>query len=232
MGLSWRRKTPSAARSSSRRARSTRRQPWPGSAPCFCCRTGTWRSELSNGEDARAALDLVFRTRHRGLMAALTRRFGPAQLDLLENALQGAAVRALERWTLEGVPAQAEGWLLRVASNLVVDAHRRDRHQPELVSDSIDLADQNHAVEPDVPAIDDELCLVFLCCHPVLPRAAQVALTLKVGSGFTVQQIAAAFLSDERTIAQRLVRAKQRLREDGVRFELPDPDELPSRLEA
>ena len=88
------------------------------------------------------------------------------------------------------------------------------------------------AVEPPAPELDDELRLIFLCCHPTLTRAAQIALTLRVAYGFSTAQLARAFLSDERTIAQRIVRAKQHLRDEGARFELPDPDEVPSRLRA
>jgi len=92
--------------------------------------------------------------------------------------------------------------------------------------------DLERGAPPVTEALDDELCLMFLCCHPVLPRGAQIALTLRVAYGFTTAQIARGFLSGERTISQRIVRAKERLRSERVRFELPTEDELPSRLEA
>jgi RNA polymerase sigma-70 factor (ECF subfamily) len=155
-------------------------------------------------------------------VAALVRRFGIDHLALAESAVGEAALRALERW--DGDAAGLEGWLLRVAHNAVVDELRRDRKSTPL--------DEHHlgAVEPPVVELDDELRLIFLCCHPALARAAQIALTLRIAYGFDTRQIARAFLSDERTIAQRIVRAKQRLREEGVRFELPEPGELPARL--
>jgi predicted RNA polymerase sigma factor len=155
-------------------------------------------------------------------VAALLRRFGVAQLPRIQAAVQEAGLRALERW--QGDAAGLEGWLVRVAHNALVDELRKDwRHAP--------LSEQPEiAAEPPAAELDDELCLIFLCCHPALPRAAQIALTLRIAFGFDTPQIARAFLSDERSIAQRIVRAKQRLREQGTRFELPEQNEISSRL--
>jgi RNA polymerase sigma-70 factor (ECF subfamily) len=152
------------------------------------------------------------------------RRFGIDAFPLIETAIQEAGLRALERWTGEPRDQQLEGWLLRVAHNAAIDALRRERRSVPLAPEDLGEA------TPPAPNLDDELRLVFLCCHPVLPRAAQISLTLRVAFGFSTTQIARAFLSDERTVAQRIVRAKQRLRDEGRRIELPDPDELPSRL--
>jgi RNA polymerase sigma-70 factor (ECF subfamily) len=151
------------------------------------------------------------------------RRFGADNLARVETAVQEAGLRALERWQgPEGGPA-LEGWLVRVAHNALVDDLRKDaRHTP--------FSEREHGALPPVLALDDELCLIFLSCHPALPRAAQIALTLRIAFGFDTAQIARAFLSDERTIAQRIVRAKQRLRDEGTRFELPEPNEVSSRL--
>ncbi|MDB4970733.1 MAG: polymerase sigma factor, sigma-70 family [Myxococcales bacterium] len=157
-------------------------------------------------------------------MAALTRRLGADRLSLLENAAQEAAVRALERWPREGVPTDPNAWLLRVAHNVAVDALRAERRLVALGTEP------NGVVDPPEPQIDDELQLMFLCCHPVLPRAAQIALTLKIASGFTSAQIARAFVSDERTIEQRIVRAKQRLRDEAVTLGLPDPPAYAARV--
>ena len=132
--------------------------------------------------------------------------------------------RALERWDREGVPDDPQRWLVRVAHNAAFDAIRRDERLTALPAG-------HDAEEVAPPTLDDELRLMFLCCHPSLPRAAQVALTLKVACGFTAAHIAGAFLSEEKTVAQRIARAKQRLRQDGARFELPEPDELPARLD-
>jgi RNA polymerase sigma-70 factor (ECF subfamily) len=159
-------------------------------------------------------------------VAALTRRFGVQRFALIENAVQDAYLRALEHWPREGTPDDPGKWLVRVAHNALVDALRHDLRSDEL--------DEAYDVAHDPPAFDaqDELRLMFLCCDPVLPRAAQVALVPSAVFGLSARQIAAAFLSDERSIAQRIVRAKQRLRDAGVRFDVPDAGELRPRLAA
>ena len=136
--------------------------------------------------------------------------------------MQEAGLRALERW--QGDDERAlEGWLVRVAHNALLDGLRKERREVALP--------ERETADESAPAarLDDELCLIFLCCHPALPRAAQIALTLRIAFGFDTTQIARAFLSDERTIAQRIVRAKQTLREAETRFELPEPSELATR---
>jgi len=159
-------------------------------------------------------------------MAALTRRFGVQRFALIENAVQEAYVRALERWPHEGPPDEPERWLVRVAHNAMVDALRRDPPMEPL--------DAGHDAPADPPSLDsdDELRLMFLCCDEVLTRAAQIALVLNVAFGLNARQIANAFVSDERTVAQRIVRAKQRLRDEGVRFDMPEGVALPPRLAA
>src|SRR5262249_2356584 len=119
-----------------------------------------------------------------------------------------------------------ERWLVRVAHNALVDALRRERP-----TESIDVAGSLLAEVPAFDA-DDELRLMFLCCDPSLTQAAQIALVLSVAFGLNARQIARAFLSDERTVAQRLVRAKQRLRDEGVQFDVPNTVALPTRLTA
>jgi RNA polymerase sigma-70 factor (ECF subfamily) len=163
---------------------------------------------------------------HGRVMAALTRRFGVQRFALIENAVQDAYVRALERWPQEGPPDEPERWLVRVAHNALVGALRREAPAQGL--------DENHEPQVDPPTFesDDELRLMFLCCDPILTRAAQIALVLNVAFGLEARQIATAFLSDERTVAQRIVRAKQRLRDEGVRFDVPEGTALPARLAA
>jgi RNA polymerase sigma-70 factor (ECF subfamily) len=150
------------------------------------------------------------------VIAALTRRFGVERFALVENAVQDAFVAALEQWPRVGEPDDPERWLVRVAYNAMISALRRE----------VRVAPLDDAPEPpvDPPPLesDDELRLIFLCCDPALPRAAQLAMLLNVAFGLSAAQIATAFVSDERTVAQRIVRAKQRFREAGVRFDLPD----------
>lgn len=175
--------------------------------------------------DARAAaIGRIFRAAHGRLIAALVRRFGVERLALAESAMQEAGLRALERYPDEPQSLRLEGWLLRVAHNVVVDELRAERRHVELAQEDAGTS------EPSRVELDDELRLIFLCCHPALPRAAQIALTLRIAFGFETPQIARAFLADERTIAQRIVRAKQRLRDQNTPFELPEPSELPERL--
>ena len=158
------------------------------------------------------------------MVAALVRHFGIEALASIETAVQEAGLRAFERAPDNLSSVELERWLLRVAHNALIDAFRRERKNVPL--------DKHHAgvVEPPSPEIDDELRLILLCCHPTLTRAAQIALTLRVAYGFGNAQIARAFLSDERTIAQRIVRAKQRLRDEGVGFVLPEDNDIPARL--
>jgi RNA polymerase sigma-70 factor (ECF subfamily) len=175
--------------------------------------------------DARnAALGRAFRAAHRRLIAALVRRFGVERLALAEAAVQEAGLRAVERYEDDPTSPRLEGWLLRVAHNVLVDELRSDRRHVDLAEGDVGAA------EPEAVELDDELRLIFLCCHPALPRAAQIALTLRIAYGFDTHQIARAFLADERTVAQRIVRAKQRLREQSTPFELPEPSELGARL--
>ncbi len=182
-------------------------------------------------DDRRPDVEGELRSAHGRLVAALVRRFGVAHLAAAEDALQEASLRAL---AADGAGLadrrDLERWLLRVAGNWMIDQLRRER-RAEALADALAEAPAVSS-EPAAPVVEDELCLVFLCCHPALPRAAQIALTLRTAFGFSAAQIARAFLSDERTISQRIVRAKRRLREARVRFELPDTDELPERRDA
>jgi len=173
------------------------------------------------------------------MVASLTRTFGPAYLGLAEEVVQEALVQALKRWPFHGIPEKPEAWLYRVARNLAIDRLRRElsfrgkeidireslMREPSTVETSV-FDGRDGGIE------DDALRLVFLCCHPALPQDARVALTLKTVGGFSVPEIARAFLSAEATIAQRLVRAKARIRELGLPFELPVAPELEERLDA
>ena len=180
---------------------------------------------MPQAEEVARALDARYRAGHGRLLAALTRRFGVEQFASVENAAQEAYTRALAQWPSQGIPDDPERWLVRVAHNVMIDAIRRDRPTAPL----LDV----HQPSLDPPSVesDDELRLVFLCCDPVLTRAAQLALVLNVAFGLGARQIATSFVSDERTVAQRIVRAKQRLREAGVRFDLPEDTALPARLD-
>ncbi|TAJ11129.1 MAG: sigma-70 family RNA polymerase sigma factor [Planctomycetota bacterium] len=185
--------------------------------------------------DVRAPHELVedlFRHRYGRLVSGLVRRLGPARIDLAEDVVAEAFLRALRAWPAEGVPEQPDAWVFRVANNLALDTLRR---RAELAG--ADLGADEHAVQPnaaraepgDGPA-DDTLRMMFTCCHPALPADARVPLVLKTVCGFGVSEIAAALLAMEAAIAQRLTRGKARLQGLGARFEVPPPRELVERL--
>ncbi|HYC77452.1 MAG TPA: sigma-70 family RNA polymerase sigma factor [Planctomycetota bacterium] len=192
---------------------------------------GAGASSLLQGLDLRRA--------SARLVAALTRVVGPARLDLAEDAAQDALLRALKAWPVGGPPADPEAWLVAAARNALVDRLRREaggaRAARELESRFAGAeapAADAAAAARDEPVRDDDLRLLFLCAHPDLAPEAAVALALKECCGFGVPEIAAAFLLPEPTVAQRLVRARRRLRDCGATFELPDARTAPRRLEA
>jgi RNA polymerase sigma-70 factor, ECF subfamily len=171
-------------------------------------------------------VDHLFRRSAGQMVAALTRVLGPARLDVAEEAVQDALVRALELWPHGGVPADPQAWLFRVARNRAFDVLRRgSSYESKLALLSAEPQSREARA-----AHDDELAMVIMCCHPVLTREVQVTLTLKSVGGFSVREIAAAFLAEPAAVAQRLVRAKRTLAEAGVEFAMPSGAELTRRL--
>jgi RNA polymerase sigma-70 factor (ECF subfamily) len=198
-------------------------------------RTGPTCAAYAQNQAAHLVENL-FRREAGRIVATLTRSLGTANLDLAEEVVQEAMLQALRRWPYHGIPERPGAWLQTVARNLALDRIRRNaRFRDKAPAIRHVLGDD--AAEPTEPRLarevcDDELSMVFLCCHPALPRDARVALTLKTVSGFSVDEIARAFLAKNTTIAQRLVRAKERVRRLDLPFELPAADELPQRLDA
>ena len=168
-------------------------------------------------------LEAVWREHAGSMLGVLARRLG--DLDLAEEALQDAVAAALSHWPSEGVPPQPAGWLVTTAWRKAIDRLRRESAGHERWATVA-------AERTPEPTDDDRLALIFACCHPALPRAAQVALTLHAASGLSTEEIAAAFLVPVPTMAQRLVRAKRRLREENVRFDVPERSEYADRLPA
>ncbi len=191
----------------------------------------------SNGSqpDTSSALvqdlvDHLFRHKAGQMVAILTSLFGVENLDLAEDVVQETLIKALRQWPYR-VPDNPGGWLVRVAKNHALDVLRRESQFQNRVRLLVELPHQDADLEGDALITDEQLTMIFICCHPALPREAQIALTLKTVGGFGVPEIAHAFLVPEATVAQRLVRAKRRLREEQTPFAMPDARELPARLD-
>jgi len=174
----------------------------------------------------------LFRHSAGRMVAVLARRLGAERLDLAEEAVQEALLRALATWPFRGIPDNPRGWLFQVARHRALDLIRRDGVlHAKLAALGGGWPEDVQVAELD--GVDDaELAMILMCCHPTLPRPARVALTLKTVGGFSVEEIAAAFLARPAAIAQRLVRAKRRLRRERIGLEIPSADALPLRLES
>jgi RNA polymerase sigma factor (sigma-70 family) len=190
----------------------------------------------ADGDPARRAVEAVWRIESGRLVAGLARLTG--DLGSAEDLAQDALLVALEQWPVTGIPPNPGGWLMTTAKRRAIDAHRRagtfERKAAILARDALDDepgVDSAELVDRlDDHVGDDLLRLVFTACHPVLSLESRVALTLRCLGGLTTEEIARAFLVPEKTMAQRIVRAKKTLSDRGVRFDLPSPDDLSDRL--
>jgi RNA polymerase sigma factor (sigma-70 family) len=194
-------------------------------------------TEAPTGEISRLA-DHLFRHEAGKLVSILTGIFGPERLHMAEDVVQEAMLRAFQAWPYYGIPKNPAAWLTQTAKNLALDLIRREKlfrdKEPQIISfieqwSESPAAGEGPSFEGEVK--DDRLRMMFVCCHPVIPQEAQVALALKTLCGFSPGEIAAAFLTSEAAIAKRLVRARQKIRESQIAFEIPAGAELTSRLD-
>jgi RNA polymerase sigma-70 factor (ECF subfamily) len=187
-------------------------------------------------EEIPQLVEHLFRHEAGKLVSRLTSIFGINHLNLAEDLVQEALARALQTWPFYGVPKNPAAWIMQVSKNLAIDLVRRDKIFRDKETEIIGLLEQHNALSNRPPSFaeeikDDSLRMMFVCCHPIIPREAQVALALKILCGFSAAEISKALLASEAAVAKKLTRAKEKIREAGIPFAIPAGEELSERLD-
>ncbi|UXE69045.1 MAG: sigma-70 family RNA polymerase sigma factor [Chryseotalea sp. WA131a] len=184
------------------------------------------------------SIENLFRHESGKLISVLTKLFGPHNLQLAEDVVQDSLLKALDHWKFHGVPENPSAWLFTVARNKALDVIRQERHRKKFAPEVFPLLTSEYTADATLQQLltphqieDEQLRMMFVCCHPSLPEEGQVALILKTLCGFSTAEIAHAFLTNEETITKRLYRAKEQFRNEAIAFALPSPSELQTRLE-
>ncbi len=189
-------------------------------------------------ESVKPVIDNLFRHEAGKLISVLTRLFGPHNLELAEDVVQDTLIKAHENWKINGIPNNPTAWLFTAARNKALDIIRRERYYKEFAAEVSPLLKSEYSAGETIRQLvneneieDEQLRMMFVCCHSSIAEEAQVALILKTLCGFSVAEIAKAFLTNEETITKRLYRARQQFREQKITFIIPEGEELKQRLE-
>lgn len=192
-------------------------------------------TRVVTARSAATAVDVVFREVYGQAVATLVRVFG--DITLAEDAVQDAFVVASDRWPSDGIPPSPAAWIITTARNRAIDGHRRSVKRQEIYEQlRADVSNSGGTTvdewEGDEPVPDDQLRLIFTCCHPALRTANQVALTLRLLGGLSVAEVARSFLLAEPAMAKRLVRAKYKIKAAKIPYTVPSHADLPARLQS
>jgi RNA polymerase sigma factor (sigma-70 family) len=196
------------------------------------------KKELTDQSEIRLLIDHLFRHESGKLVSILTRIFGTENLDLAEDVVQDSLIEGIKQWTYKGIPDNPSAWLFKVAKNKALNILNREKYKRQYSSDFAHFLQSEWTTEAALDHLfseqeikDDQLRMIFTCCHPAISPDSQIALALKTLCGFSISEIAKAFLTTEENIKKRLVRARHKIRDDQIPFEVPRGQDLEKRLQ-
>lgn len=186
-------------------------------------------------ENVQTLVAHLFREEAGKMTSLLTRIFGLHQIEIAEDIVQETLIAALNQWSVGEIPNNPSGWLLQVAKYKTINLLKREDHVRSFAGDELELDFPSPDLVEDIfneaEISDSQLCMIFVCCHPSLPKESQIALTLKTLCGFSVPEIAHALLTTDANINKRLYRAKQKFRKGQIALNLPTTEQLDERLD-